>query len=125
MHRGFVMTGFAGVEGQPGPGSSVLRVPSVLVEKPKDEIVGVAVLGQLAVMVTGLAQAVLPYLKVWPLPVVTEKPVRPPVAVCQTLNMYARDAAMQGERRMKSGSSHASAVLHCCGCRCLPSTAGE
>jgi hypothetical protein len=81
MHSGLVTTGSEGRDGQPGLGSSVFRVVSVLVEKPKEVMAGLALPGQVAVIATGLAQAVLSYLKDLPLAVVMVKPVRPPVAV--------------------------------------------
>jgi hypothetical protein len=92
------MTGFAGVVGQPGPGSSVFRVPSVRVENPKDEMIGVALLGQLVAMVTGLAHAVLPYLNDFPLRVVTVNPMRPPVAVCNK-SAKENNRMQQGNRK--------------------------
>jgi hypothetical protein len=83
MQSGFVTAGLEGRDRQPGPGSRVLRVASVLVEKPKEVIAGLAVPGHVAVLETGLVQAVLPYLKDLPLAVVSAKPVRPPAAVCK------------------------------------------
>jgi hypothetical protein len=82
MHRGLVVTGLAGVEEQPRPGASKLRVPSVLVKNPTEVMVDLAEPVQVAVMATGLAHPALPYFKDLPLAVVTEKPERPAVGVC-------------------------------------------
>jgi hypothetical protein len=60
MHRGFVVIGFAGVDGQPGPGASKLRVPSVLVENPIEVMAGFTEPGHVAVMAIGLVHAALP-----------------------------------------------------------------
>jgi hypothetical protein len=60
MHRGLVVTGLAGVEEQPRPGASKLRVPSILVEYPREVMAALAEPVQVAVMATELLQVALP-----------------------------------------------------------------